>query len=238
MKRSRTLLEPNIGPPARFAKTAAYVRVSSETQDNAMQREAISRACSARGDDIAQRDWHEEKRSGDDKTRPVLERVRQLAREGSIGRLYVYRLDRLSRGGIRHMLAIVDELRGYGCELVTIADGFDLNGPAAEIVLCVLAWAAQHELRVNRERRNDARARVLAAGGTWGRPKRMSPQLEQRALTLVDEGRSVRAIAMALKIPKATVSRTLRRLKSAPSNGAIRKAEKAPRRKSEPPPGH
>jgi DNA invertase Pin-like site-specific DNA recombinase len=205
-----------------------------------MQREAISRATSARGDDIAQAFWFEEKRSAQTVLRPVLEHVRQLAREGHIARLYVWRLDRLARSGIRDTLAIVDELRGYGCEIVTLADGFEMNGPAADIVLAVLAWAAQMELRAITERREAARARVLAAGGAWGRPKRIATgsAVERKISALAAEGRSVRAIAVALKVPRATVARTLRRLKSPPPNGTTPHAKKGARRKLQPPAAH
>lgn len=204
-----------------------------------MQREAISRASAARGDDIGAQ-WYEEKRSAKTMMRPVLEHVRQLAREGHVSRLYVWRLDRLARSGIRDTLAIVDELRRHGCELVTLADGFDLGGPAAEIVLAVLAWAAQMELRAITERREAARDRVLAAGGTWGRPKRIATgsPVERRIAALDAEGRSVRAIAVALKVPRATVARTLRRLKSPPANGALPTAKKTARRKVEPRAAH
>lgn len=223
----------------RAQSVAAYVRVSSASQNGAMQREAISRASAARGDDIAQSLWYEEKRSAKTTQRPMLELVRQAIRGGAITKLYVWRLDRLTRSGIRDTLELVEEIRRHGCELVTITDGFDLQGPAAEVVLAVLAWAAQMELLAGNERRAAARERILAEGGTWGRPKRTTDAIEERARAMHLAGRSVRAISMALKIPRATVGRmVVRRLKSQDGNGVAKAGKKAPRKKLEPAASH
>lgn len=74
---------------------AAYLRVSSRAQDFATQRAAIERTAKARGDSITE--WRSEKRSGKLLARPELDRVRADARAGAISKLYVYRLDRLTR---------------------------------------------------------------------------------------------------------------------------------------------
>jgi DNA invertase Pin-like site-specific DNA recombinase len=173
-----------------------------------MQREAISRAATARGDDI--RFWREETRSVSRRSnapRPALDELRELARAGALRRLYVFRLDRLTRTGIRDTLALVEELRAHGVELVTLADGFDVAGPAGDVVIAVMAWAAQMERAALGERISAARARVEATGGTWGRPRRVDTATEERILALLAEGTSTRKVASALKIPRSTVRR-------------------------------
>lgn len=186
---------------------AAYCRVSSRAQDLSTQRHAIERAAKARGDDI--KAWHSEKRSGKVLARPELDQVRADARAGLISKLYVYRLDRLTRSGIRDTLEVVQELRQHGCDIVSVADGFDLNGPAAEIVLAVLSWASQMERLAINERISAARERVESEGGKWGRPSRFDAAGLAKVKALKAEGRSVREIAMALKVPKSTVARAL-----------------------------
>ncbi|MDE3097030.1 MAG: recombinase family protein [Chloroflexota bacterium] len=186
---------------------AAYVRVSSASQGSAMQRDAIDRAATARGDRVGR--WYTDTRTGATMQRSDLDELRRSARMGRIRRLYVFRLDRLTRSGIRDTLELVEELRRHGCELVTIADGFDLGGPAAEVVLAVMAWAAQLERLAINERISAARARVEAKGGSWGRPSRLSEAERRRVLELAAKGKSRRAIAVALKIPHATVGRVI-----------------------------
>ena len=187
--------------------TVAYVRVSSKAQDHASQRAAIERAVAARGDILTH--WYAEKQSGKTLDRPELDRLRAAVRGGEIRRLYVYRLDRLTRSGIRDTLDLVEELRHGGVDLVTVADGFDLNGPAAEIILAVMAWAAKMERLAINERIAAARARLEAEGRPWGRPKRLSPV--QAAAIRADRaaGRTVREIAKARRVPRSTVGRVL-----------------------------
>src|SRR4051812_29510908 len=112
-------------------EAVAYVRVSSKAQDHKSQRNELERVAKARGDTIAR--WYAEKMTGATTVRHALEQLRQDARAGKVRRIYVYRLDRLTRSGIRDTLDVVEELRHSGAELVTVADGFTLDGPAAEV---------------------------------------------------------------------------------------------------------
>lgn len=185
----------------------AYVRVSSASQSDAMQRAAIQQAAKARGDRVVA--WHVDTWTGSTMLRPGLARLRQLAREGGVQRLYVYRVDRLSRSGIRDMLDVVEELRGAGVDLVTIADGFDLTGHASEVVLAVMAWAAKAERLAINERIASARRRKEGKGERWGRPPRMSAAEVERAAAMQAKGKTVRAIAVAMKVPRSTLARAL-----------------------------
>ena len=54
-----------------------------------------------------------------------------------------------------------------------MADGFSLDGPAAEVVLAVMAWAAKMERLAIAERISAARERIESEGGRWGRPSRV-----------------------------------------------------------------
>jgi DNA invertase Pin-like site-specific DNA recombinase len=184
-----------------------YVRVSSRAQDHASQRAAIERAATARGDEVAA--WYAEKRSGRTLARPELDRLRADARAGRVRRLYLFRLDRLTRSGIRDTFEVVEELRAHGVEVVSVADGFDLAGPAADVVLAVMAWAAKAERQAINERIAAARERMAAEERPWGRPARMTERQVARARVLAAAGRSVREIAVAMRVPRSTVHRAL-----------------------------
>lgn len=189
---------------------AAYVRVSSLTQNLATQIDAIERGARARGDDPRAMGWFTEKQSAKTMKRAELEHVRTLVRARAVSRLYAFRLDRLARTGIRDTFEIVEECREHDCELVTIADGFDLAGPAADVIIAVLAWAAKQERLVRNERIAAARTRMEAAGDPWGRPPRMTAAELATAKTMKARGDSVRTIAAAIGVPRATVARRLR----------------------------
>jgi len=203
------------GPEERLsADVAAYVRVSSRTQSDITQRDAIQRAATGRGDVIGA--WYGERRSGSTLARPELVRLRNDARAGAIRRLYLFRLDRLTRSGIRDTFEVLEGLRAHGVDVISIADGFDLNGPAADVVLAVMAWAARMELQARAERIAAARERIEAEGGAWGRPRRLDRRDVVRAEEMRTAGRSIRAISMALKVPRSTVADALRRASGKP----------------------
>jgi len=183
---------------------AAYVRVSSKSQNLATQRHAINQAAKVRGDKIER--WYAEKVSTR-RERPELDRLRNDARGGEISKLYVYRLDRLTRNGIRDTFALIDELKHCGCQPETVGDGFSLGGPGSEIVLAVLAWAAEREREATSDRLVSARLRVEASGRKWGRPTRITNAQREKIAKLRKQGKTWRTIAMSLKIPRSTVCR-------------------------------
>ena len=184
---------------------AMYVRVSTGGKPVETQNDAIVRAPRVQGDRMER--VYSEFGGGAARRRPELDRLMDDVRHGLIGKLYVYRLDRLSRAGIRATLAIVEELEGHGVEVVSIADGFTVAGPAREVVGAVLAWAAQMERQAISDRISAARVRIQAAGGQWGRPRRKVDLARVRELQ--SQRKSLREIAMALKVPRSTLHRLL-----------------------------
>lgn len=138
--------------------------------------------------------------------RVALSKLRARVRAGDVSRLYVFHVDRLTRTGIVDMLTTVRELWNCGAELVSINGPFDLpRGPIGELVLAVLAFGAQFELDRNRERLKTARARIERSGGSWGRPRRSFPKATlARARQLLKE-KTLRQVAAALKVPRATL---------------------------------
>ena len=188
----------------------AYVRVSSRAQDYATQQTAIDRWAFGRGDAIAE--WRSEKKSAKTMDRPELARLLVEARAGKLRgrRLYLFRLDRLTRSGIRDTLNALEELRAGGVEVVSVTDGFDLQGPHADVIISVMAWAAQMERQAMKERVSAARDRIEAAGGTWGRPSRVDAKTLKRAQGMIMCGKTQRQVAMALRIPRSTLRDALR----------------------------
>lgn len=188
-------------------RIAAYIRVSSPSQSYATQRHSIDQAARARKDRIGW--WFAEKQSGRTLKRPVLDEVRAAARRGELSKLYVYRVDRLTRSGVRDMLNVIAELREHGCKVVTVADAFDLGGgPFDEMILaCFAACAEVERIKIN-ENISAARARVEARGGQWGRPRRADDDVvaRVRALKRREPDWSIRKISIAAKIPRTTVA--------------------------------
>lgn len=195
----------------------AYIRVSSRGQDHAMQRLAIEREAAARGDTIAE--WYAEKRTATTNDRPGLARLFADVQAGRVRRVYVFRLDRLTRTGIRDTLDVVNDWRSRGVHIVNLRDGFAVPPPGeegsaakvAELILAILAWAAEMELLTRRERIAARRELAEERGEPWGRPSRLDAAMRERILAMRASGRSVRAVAVAVKVPRSTVARVASR---------------------------
>jgi DNA invertase Pin-like site-specific DNA recombinase len=194
---------------------AAYIRVSTASQDHAYQRAAIERAARARGELVER--WYADVASGSTMERPELQRMRADLARGAVLRVWVWRLDRLTRSGIADTLELVSEVREADVELVSVVDGFMVDeGPIGELVLAVMAWAAQMERTKIHEAQEAARARLALQGRGWGRPE--LPRTTRDAVLELgsqktDDGRqrfSIRDIARQLNISKSSVGKYLR----------------------------
>jgi DNA invertase Pin-like site-specific DNA recombinase len=196
----------------------AYIRVSSRGQDHAMQQTAIVNAAVSRGEVVAQ--WYAEKRTATTNDRPELARLLADVRAGKVGRLYVFRLDRLTRTGIADTLDMLRELREHGVEVVNLRDGFSVPPPQAtgsavavgQLVLAVLAWAAEMELHTRRERIAARRELAAERGEAWGRPSRTDARTREAIMDAYDGGEagvSIRDLAQRFKLPRSTVARIL-----------------------------
>jgi DNA invertase Pin-like site-specific DNA recombinase len=186
---------------------AGYIRVSSPSQDYSYQRAAIEAAARGRGDAIGV--WYADVASGGTLERPEFRRLQAALDARRLRRVWVWRLDRLTRSGIADTLECVDHVRRSGAELVSVADQIALDtGPVADLVLAVLAWCAQMERTKIRENQEAARARMRLEGRSWGRPP-LPPTVRAAVVDAAAEGLSRRAIARRLKVSKSFVDRVL-----------------------------
>ena len=119
--------------------------------------------------------------------------------------VWVWRLDRLTRSGIVDTLSCIQEMRRHGCALSSVADGFALDGPGAEVILSVLAWAAQLEREKLRENQLAARARMAAEGRSWGRPRELTADQKRRIHELAAENVGRKQIALQVNCSRTSV---------------------------------
>lgn len=186
---------------------AGYIRVSSRSQDYAYQRHAIEGAARARGEPVVQ--WFGDVATGSKMERPQLIKLRDAIRAGRIQRLWVWRLDRLTRSGIVDTLSCIGEIQRAGCSVSSVADGFPLEGPAGELFMAMVAWAAQQEREKIRENQLAARQRMEAKGLNWGHPP-IPPDRADKVRDLAHQGFSIRKIAKQLSLGKTTVWKIVR----------------------------
>jgi DNA invertase Pin-like site-specific DNA recombinase len=193
--------------------SVAYSRVSSKSQNLAMQRHAIEHEAARRGDTVVE--WYSEKRSAKTSQRPELDRLRADIRAGRVKKVYGFRFDRFLRTGPADAFKFAEECHQAGVELVTVADNLHLKPGNDDVVTSVLLFAFSLAAKLERAAINDriaaARERLEAEGRPWGRPSRLSARDVQQMVALSRQGLSHRAIAMRVHVPRSTVTLALKR---------------------------
>jgi len=144
-----------------------YARVSTAEQNPDHQTDALARA------GVTRNDIHVDHASGAKASRPKLDLVLQLLRDGDV--LVVTRLDRLGRS-VLHLVTLGAQLRERGVGLKVVEQGIDTataEGRAMFGMLSVLA-ELQRELIVANTR--DGLAAARARGRRGGRPPQTHPR--------------------------------------------------------------
>jgi DNA invertase Pin-like site-specific DNA recombinase len=177
-----------------------------------MQREAIQRAASARG--LAVDDWFADDSSRDRFDRPGLSELRELARRGRLGVVWVWRLDRLGAGALA-LLTVVKELKTGGVQICSVSESFDSSGPFADAILAVIGAMAESELEAIRARTAEARARAERAGKHWGRPPAASDVQRITLVEQLEKGLTLRSAAKVAGLSYGSAQRITAGLRQA-----------------------
>jgi DNA invertase Pin-like site-specific DNA recombinase len=99
--------------------------------------------------------------------RPGMTRLMDELLAGRLGRIVVWRLDRLGRT-TRGLCQLFDDLRERKVDLASIKDGFSLDSPAGRLHARILASVAEYETEVRRERVLAGQDVARRKGKTWG----------------------------------------------------------------------
>lgn len=109
-----------------------YVRVSTNEQNTALQRNALESA----GCELI----FEDKASGKKAERPGLKKVLRMLSRGDT--LVVWKLDRLGRS-MRHLVVLVEELRDRGINFRSLTDSIDTSTPMGRFFFHVMGALAE-----------------------------------------------------------------------------------------------
>lgn len=152
-----------------------YVRVSTNDQNTALQRNALECA----GCELI----FEDKISGKVSDRPGLKQVLRTLSEGDT--LVVWKLDRLGRS-MRHLVVLVEELRERGINFRSLTDSIDTSTPMGRFFFHVMGALAEMERELIVERTRAGLAAARAEGRVGGRrPKYTSEEWAQMGRLIV-----------------------------------------------------
>lgn len=206
----RIALYVRVSTPARKRAPKPDAPPPTPRQDVGLQLDELRAEARHRKWEIVAEFTDEESGKNDD--RSGLLRALAAAERREYDVLVVWKLDRLARS-LRRLLEVVDTVTALNIGLVSLRDpGIDTTTPTGRLVLQILGAVAEFERELIVERVRAGVERVKATGKTRsgkpiGRPSRdVDPE---RVRQLRDEGRTWRAIAMAVGVPVRTVRRAV-----------------------------
>lgn len=189
-------------PVAGRGEVVGYARVSTRQQDEALQLDALRAAGATRV--FVDRGVSGSVPLAD---RPAWGDLLDYARPGDA--VAVYRLDRLTRRGLRDLLQVVADLRDQrGVAVRSLTEPIDTSGPAGELILAIVGWVAEQERETLRRRTRDGLAAARARGSRPGRPP-VDAEKVTAARDLVLAGHSVTRAAATLGLGRSTLYRQL-----------------------------
>ena len=174
-----------------------YARVSTLEQNADHQVDALVRA------GVAERDVHVDVASGAKASRPELDLVLQLLRDGDT--LVITRLDRLGRSLV-HLVTLGAQLRDRGVGLRVLEQGIDTSTAEGRAMYGMLSLLAelQRELIVANTR--DGLASARARGRVGGRKPKLTGEQAALAQQLYDaKEKTVQQIGDLFGVPRSTV---------------------------------
>lgn len=187
------------------AKRFGYARVSTSSQTNDRQLDALVASGVADGDIFT------DKISGARQSRPGLDDLLGRVREGDT--IVVASLDRLGRSAL-HVLSTLADLEDRGIVVQSLKAGEDFTGATGKLVRAVMTHVAEWERSMNAERVAEARAAKAARSKDGeqvaGRPRTAMTDANVREVRkLKAKGRTVAEIVKLTGISRASVYRAL-----------------------------
>lgn len=171
-----------------------YVRVSTNDQNTALQRNALDCA----GCELV----FEDKMSGKTSERPGLKKVLRTLSAGDT--LVVWKLDRLGRS-MRHLVSLVEELRERNIGFRSLTDSIDTTTPMGRFFFHVMGALAEMERELIVERTRAGLAAARAEGRIGGRRPKLTQQQWEQAGRLIAAGETRQRVAIIFDVGISTL---------------------------------
>ena len=186
-------------------RVGLYARVSTTEQTCENQLQVLRAFAGARGWAITE--FVDAGVSGAKEKRPQFDALLADVRRRKLDVVVCTKLDRLARS-VKHLIALGEELRALGVELVVLDQAVDTTTSGGRALFGMLAVFAEFERDLIRERVIAGVRRARAQGKHLGRPRIHHVDVAQ-ALALRAQGHSWRATARILGVHAMAVRRAL-----------------------------
>ncbi len=177
----------------------AYVRVSTQEQNEARQLEALKKYNIEK--------WFTEKISGKNTDRPQLKLMLDFAREGDT--IYIHDFSRLARS-TKDLLSIVDYLNSKSIALVSNHESIDTSTPTGKLMLTMIAAIAEFERNNLLERQAEGIAIAKKKGVYKGRKPVQIKEFDLHYKRYISRQINKSQLAQELHISRPTLDKLIR----------------------------
>ena len=179
----------------------AYIRVSTEEQNEGRQVEALKKHNIEK--------WFTEKISGKDTNRPQLQAMLDYVREGDT--IYVHDFSRLARS-TKDLLSINEKIKAKGVHIVSNKENIDSSTPTGKLMLTMIGAIAEFERQNMLERQAEGIAIAKREGKfKGGQVKKIDDQIWNRCYNQYMQRELTKAaFAKTLNISRPTLDKLLR----------------------------
>lgn len=177
----------------------AYVRVSTEEQNEARQTEALSKYNIEK--------WFVEKVSAKDTHRPELQSMIEFARQGDT--IYIHDFSRLARS-TQDLLELVEKFRSKGIILISNKENIDTSTPTGKLMLTMIAAINEFERTNLLERQREGIAIAKRNGKYKGRKPKVIPDFEKYYRAYMNREINKVEFAEQISVSRVTLDKLIR----------------------------
>ncbi len=185
-----------------------YVRVSTLDQQKGLQsqEQALRDYCQNHG--LTPVRWYRDIITGASTNRPQFDKLQADIFKGTVHTVVVWKLDRISRKGIREGINILTDWLEKGIRVVAVTQQLDFSGKVGELIAGVLFAVAAMERENLRENTKRGMAAAKAKGVKLGkRPKLFAKDI----VPLLRSGKTVTEVAEQFNKTRQAIYLALRR---------------------------
>lgn len=175
--------------------TGLYVRVSTSDQSSGLEAQVRTLKEFCEKNKITHFElFCDEGISGAKSSRPGLDRMMALVREGKVEKVVVYSFSRFARS-VTHLLSALEEFKKYNASFISYTEQVDTNSPMGRAFFTVIAAIAQLERELIVERVKNGLKNAKAKGKLIGRKKTRNSELIRALLKKRLPYRTIAAVA-------------------------------------------
>lgn len=190
-------------------KIAAYIRVSTVSQNLDGQKKAIQNWLDGHG---LRAEFYEDKSTGNNLERPAFEQLQKDIFNGKVSTVICFKLDRLSRS-LRDGVTVLTDWLEKGVRVVSVTQQLDFSGATGKLIASVLFAVAEMEQETRKERQKAGIDVAKEKGDVYkGRQKGALSKKNNKAriYELLDSGLKVTEVATALGVTRITIYRAVK----------------------------